>query len=203
MSKEDWDPALGMTESQREGKSGKKDLAIAIGSILLIVVGLPVALITIANRAYQSDKDPETASLERLIKNVGTKIVEREDCEKGVQGYYLWDKAKNIDEIVVCNNNYFGNKPTSNEYWSLLAHEATHVMQACLGTKIYGSYQIKDMSYELMDKDEVSYRTIHGAYVQREEDYEIEARWMSLQPKRFVIDELRKHCMERPQDQQF
>ena len=51
------------------------------------------------------------------------------------------------------------NKPNPTEYWRLLAHESTHIMQACLGTNLYGSYQIKDMSYELMDQDENSYRT--------------------------------------------
>ena len=73
-------------------------------------------------------------------------------------------------------------------------------MQACLGTNIYGSYQIKDMSYELMDQDENSYRTIHGSYASHNEDNEIEARWMELQPKQYVIDSLRKYCMTRPQD---
>ena len=56
------------------------------------------------------------------------------------------------------------------------------------------------MSYELLDQDENSYRTIHGAYASKKEDNEIEARWMELQPKQYVIDSLRKYCMERPQD---
>ena len=107
---------------------------------------------------------------------------------------------KTIDEVVICNNNYMFNKPNPTEYWRLLAHESTHIMQACLGTNLYGSYQIKDMSYELMDQDENSYRTIHSAYTSSKEDNEIEARWMELQPKQYVIDTLRKHCMERPQD---
>ena len=92
------------------------------------------------------------------------------------------------------------NKPNPDEYWRLLAHESTHIMQVCLGTNLYGSYQIKDMSYELMDQDEKSYRTIHSAYTSSKEDNEIEARWMELQPKQYVIDTLRKHCMERPQE---
>ena len=38
------------------------------------------------------------------------------------------------------------------------------------------------------------------AYASKKEDNEIEARWMELQPKQYVIDSLRKYCMERPQD---
>jgi len=56
------------------------------------------------------------------------------------------------------------------------------------------------MSYELMNQHPNSYRTIHSAYTSSNEDNEIEARWMELQPKQFVIDTLRKHCMERAQD---
>ena len=93
MNNDDWDPSVGMSEDQREGKGGGKDLAIAIGAILLCVVGLPVGLWTISHFANKTNKDPETASLERLIRNVGTKIIERDDCEKGVMGYYLFDKT--------------------------------------------------------------------------------------------------------------
>ena len=56
------------------------------------------------------------------------------------------------------------------------------MMQACLGSKLYGSYQLKDMSYELLEKDRTSYETIHRGYSSRDEDFEIEARWMELQP---------------------
>ncbi len=203
MSSDDWDPAVGLVEDQREGKSGCGDIAKVLFLFVCMFAGSGLLLFFSYNSYYNPEKDKKTASLERLIQNVGSKIKTRNDCEKGVQGYYAWDNTSDIDEVTICKNNFLGNEPTSSEYWRLLAHEATHIMQACLGTNLYGSYQIKDMSYELLAKDEISYRVIHGSYVKRDEDSEIEARWMELQPKQYVIDELRKHCMERPQDRRF
>mgnify|MGYP001452007987 FL=1 len=205
MSNENWDPAVGMQQDPNSNKDNKKTILIAIGFLLAAIIGAPTLMIAIFNRE-RSNRDGEyayTKTLENLIRNVGTQIKERNDCKNGVQGYYRFEKIqgkKTIDEVVICNNNYVFNKPTATEYWRLLAHESTHIMQACLGTNLYGSYQIKDMSYELMDQDENSYRTIHSAYSSSNEDNEIEARWMELQPKQYVIDTLRKHCMERPQD---
>ena len=205
MSNENWDPAVGMQQDPNSNKDNKKTIFITIGLLLAAIIGAPTLMISIFNRE-RSNRDGEyayTKTLENLIRNVGTQIKERNDCENGVQGYYLFEKIsgnKTIDEVVICNNNYMFNKPTPTEYWRLLAHESTHIMQACLGTNLYGSYQIKDMSYELMDQDENSYRTIHSTYTSSKEDNEIEARWMELQPKQYVIDTLRKHCMERPQD---
>ena len=183
MSNENWDPAVGMQQDPNSNKDNKKTILITIGFLLAAIIGAPTLIIAIFNRE-RSNRDGEyayTKTLENLIRNVGTQIKERNDCENGVQGYYLFEKIpgkKTIDEIVICNNNYMFNKPNPTEYWRLLAHESTHIMQACLGTNLYGSYQIKDMSYELMDQDENSYRTIHSAYSLSKEDNEIEARWM-------------------------
>ena len=66
-------------------------------------------------------------------------------------------------------------------------------MQACLGTNLHGSYQIKDMSYELMDQDENSYRTIHSALKSKLDGW-------NYNPSNTFIDTLRNHCMERPQE---
>ena len=115
------------------------------------------------------------------------------------KGYYSFENIRGkgrVDEIVICKNNYLLGNPTPEEYWQLLAHESTHMMQACAGSKLYGSYQLRDMSYELLEKDRSSYETIHKAYNPRDEDFEIEARWMEMQPKQFVIDALRKYCIK-------
>ena len=67
-------------------------------------------------------------------------------------------------------------------------------MQACLGTTIYGPIQHRDMSYVLLDNDYNNYRTIHSSYVKRDDGAEIEAFWMELQSKDYVIQELGRHC---------
>ena len=142
--KDDWDPAVGMTEEQRSGRTNRKDILFAVGTILLIVLGLPTG-IYFPMVSGKSDKDPETAALEGLITNLKTKIVEREDCEPGVKGYYKYEKVpgkRTVDEVVICKNAFMFNDPSPDQYWSVLAHESTHIMQACLGTNLYGSYQI-------------------------------------------------------------
>ena len=156
MSNENWDPAVGMQQDPNHNKDNKSIL-ITIALLTCSVHRIPTIMISIINRE-RSSRDGEfgyTKTLENLIRNVGTKIKERNDCENGVQGYYLFEKIpgkKTIDEVVICNNNYMFNKPNPTVLETFSTHESTHIMQACLGTNIYGSYQIKDMSYELRSR---------------------------------------------------
>ena len=191
---DEWDPAIGMREEDRKNKNNNNDLLILLSLILLFIIGVPSGLFLITRNRYKGDKDPKTVVLENTIKNLGTKIKDRKDCEPGVLGYYEFEKYK-VDQVVICRNNFLEYGPNAQErYWKLLAHEATHIMQACLGTTIFGPIQHRDMSYVLLDKEEDSYRAIHGLYVKRDEGAEIEARWMEMQSKDYVIQELGRHC---------
>ena len=184
MSNENWDPAVGMSEDQKEfQKSNQRNLLFVVifgfGGLIAFFVSIAILL-----PKLKLQKINETAALKKLIRETGTKIIERDDCEKGMQGYYFFENIRGkgrVDEIVICKNNYLLGNPTPEEYWQLLAHESTHMMQACAGSKLYGSYQLRDMSYELLEKDRSSYETIHKAYNPRDEDFEIEARWMEMQ----------------------
>ena len=199
MDNQDWDPVVGMSEDRKEfQKSNQRNLLFVVifgfGGLMAFFLSIAIFL-----PKLKLQKLNETAVLEKLIRETGTKIIERNDCEKGMQGYYSFENIRGkgrVDEIVICKNNYLLGNPTAEEYWRLLAHESTHMMQACVGSKLYGSYQLRDMSYELLEKDRSSYETIHKAYNSSNEDFEIEARWMELQPKQFVIDTLKKYCIK-------
>ena len=191
---DEWDPAIGMREEDRKNKSNNNDWLIMLCLIIAFAIGMPTGIFYLSRNRYKGDKDPKTIVLENLIKNLGTNIKDRKDCEPGVLGYYEFEKYK-VDQVVICRNNLLADGPNAQErYWKLLAHEATHIMQACLGTTIFGPIQHRDMSYVLLDKEEDSYRAIHGLYIKRDEGSEIEARWMELQSKDYVIQELGRHC---------
>ena len=191
---DEWDPAIGMREEDRKNKNNNNDLLILLSLILLFIIGVPSGLFLITRNRYKGDKDPKTVVLENTIKNLGTKIKDRKDCEPGVLGYYEFEKYK-VDQVVICRNNFLEYGPNAQErYWKLLAHEATHIMQACLGTTIYGPIQHRDMSYVLLENDYDTYRTIHTSYAKRDDGAEIEAFWMQSQPKDYVIQELGRHC---------
>jgi len=174
----------------REKKS-QKLLLLAIPAVMIF----PLLLIGGLLFSKHLAEKPEAESLEAAIKRVGTKLLEKNDCEDGVQGYYLYEKEKYSvihDEIIVCTNNF--NKATD-DYPRLLKHEMTHIMQACLGSTINSPDEIRELRKELKGKDEKSYRTIHGAYAENDHFHEVEARWMEFQSTKFVNNQLMKHCM--------
>jgi len=131
------------------------------------------------------------SDLEEAIQSLDTKIEERNDCRKGTQGYYECSKRRSTDRVVVCSNNF---SKMTDDYWKLLAHEATHIMQACLGTTINDPDRLKDMRQELRKLDEDSYRTIHRSYPESRAGREIEARWMETRPRKEVMKNLEKYC---------
>ena len=161
---------------------------------LAVMVTLPTAIaITGWTLVYQSRKT-EIESLETAIKSVSTEIKERDDCDANVQGYYAFQRDQDkviADEIVICTNNF---SYESGDYANLLKHEMTHIMHACLGTTINSPDEIRELRKELKEKNESSYRTIHGHYSENNHFMEVEARWMELQDHTYVNNQLQKYC---------
>ena len=137
------------------------------------------------------DGQVPVSDLEAAIRSIDTQIEERDDCYKGTQGYYEYSRSRRIDRVVICSNNF---SKVTDDYWRLLAHEATHIMQACLGTTINDPDRLKEMRQELRKLDEDSYRTIHGSYPESKAGREIEARWMETRPRKEVMQKLEKYC---------
>ena len=96
MSNENWDPVVGMEQDPNSNKNDKKTILLTIILLLAAIIGIPTIMISIFNRE-RSSREGEfayTKTLENLIRNVGTQIKERNDCENGVQGYYRFEKIQ-------------------------------------------------------------------------------------------------------------
>ena len=160
-----------------------------------LTVALPIAIVSTAISLRGLGIKTEVESMEAAIKNVKTDLVEKNDCEDGVQGYYEFQKEENKkikDQIVICTNNF---SKSADDYPALLKHEMTHIMHACLGTTINSPDEIRELRKELKRKRESSYRNIHGLYAEKNHFMEVEARWMELQDYKYVNNELGKHCV--------
>jgi len=161
---------------------------------LSLSVVLPLLIVICAVAFKNLGMKSEVESLEAAIKSVNTDLIEKDDCDKGVQGYYQFEKIDNdvvADQVVVCTNNF---SKTLDNYPALLKHEMTHIMHACLNTTINSPDEVRELRKELREHSESSYRTIHSSYQEKDHFEEVEARWMELQDYKFVNNQLQKHC---------
>ncbi|MFM7312240.1 MAG: hypothetical protein ACKO0M_03575 [Cyanobium sp.] len=137
-----------------------------------------------ASAATQVDID----TLVEVIRSAGSEVVERKDCGKNLLGYYQYEEKK-VDQIVLCTNNIDVND--TDQVWEVLAHETTHIMQACdsldggmafeesFFPRIYR--EVQELSPSSIDDTAAHY----GTWNKRQE---IEARYMELLPAKDVIE---------------
>ncbi|MFM8675421.1 MAG: hypothetical protein ACKOCA_10520 [Vulcanococcus sp.] len=112
--------------------------------------------------------------------------MERKDCGKNLLGYYQYEEKK-VDQIVLCTNNIDVND--SDDVWEVLAHETTHIIQACDQT---GEGQAFNDAYfpriyrelQQLNPSSVGDTALYGSWSKRQE---IEARSMELLPPEAVI----------------
>ena len=131
-------------------------------------------------------------ALKEAVGKTGTSIVEERCADKSTQASYEFVKDK-IDQITICINNIDKDDPDA--YWEALAHEATHVMQACTGDYAIDDKYISRIYRELQSVNPTSVGDIqsYGSWDKRQE---IEARWMEFQQPGDVIDLLISNCSE-------
>ena len=99
MGFENWEP---------QGPS-KNETRIAIAIVGILALVIPITIVGGFIHYRNAGKKPEANSLEAAIRSVGTKIVEVEDCDNGVNGYYLFQRNGSRvtrDEVGVCVNNF-------------------------------------------------------------------------------------------------
>lgn len=131
-------------------------------------------------------------ALKEAISKTGTTIAEERCSDETTQAFYEFEKDK-IDQITICINNI--DKDDPDEYWEALAHEATHVMQACTGDYAIDDKYISRIYRELQSVNPTSVSDIQ-AYGSWDKRQEIEARWMEFQQPGDVIDLLISNCSE-------
>lgn len=101
------------------------------GFILSLLAGMMAAATAGSPADAGSQKDIE--ELSDMIKASGTTIVVKQCGEKD-QGMYEYSEKPKVDRLTICTNNV--DLTDADALWEVLAHESTHIMQACNGGPI-------------------------------------------------------------------
>ena len=133
-------------------------------------------------------------TLTDLVKQTGT-TVQAADCNTpGLQGYYRFDKEADIDLLVVCKDNV--DMSDSDAVWEVVSHEATHVMQACMGGPLLKDSYVPRVLRELQETAPHYYQTLQQ-YRGDHKRVELEAFWMELRAPSDVHEFLDFACFEQ------
>jgi len=130
--------------------------------------------------------------LTNLVKETGT-VVQSIDCPEGRLGFYQFDKANNIDRLVVCKNNV--DTKDSDAVWEVVSHEATHVMQACHGGPVIADNYVPRVLRELQETAPHYYAVLQE-YRGDHKRAELEAFWMELRTPAVVMDWMVTYCFQ-------
>ncbi len=129
--------------------------------------------------------------LEQLINDAGTETQVRDDCRPNHAGYFERDGAA-INRLVICRNNV--DMGDVEAVWEVMAHEGTHVMQACRGGPALQDVQMPRTLRELRTLAPHYAKLITEGYHPRDQRLEAEAFWMELQPAEVVIGLFERNC---------
>ena len=158
-----------------------------IKNILTALIASAVALPSLA--ASQADINRLTA----LIEETGTTVA-HEKCKEDILGYYQFDSEEKIDKLAICTTGT--NMQDLNSYWETLAHEATHVMQACQGGPIIKDTRHPRIIRELKSDAPHYWSIIDSSYGSDDRLVEIEAFWMELQRPGDILFAFEKSCFK-------
>ena len=152
------------------------------------------ALTLIAAPVQAGMNDAET--LINMIRSTGTTVSLNknhydESC-LGNAGYYVFEK-KVQDLMVICTDQV--NTEDGDAVWEVVAHEATHIMQACLGENIIKDGHIARMHRELRAQAP-HYSKLVGSYSTAHQLEEAEAYWMELQSPAEVLGHFQRICID-------
>lgn len=153
---------------------------------LASAVALSLTMAVIPQPA-RSDSYADVNQLLASLQNYNTKVRVTGCTEKGVKGYY----QPQTDEMVICSNALTDATPAA--IWDVLAHEATHKMQNCVGGPIVKRDYFPRIMRELRAFEPES---LHDLVLYPGDHYrrEVEARWMALQAPSDVIAALNQAC---------
>ena len=146
-------------------------------SLLTLLPGQPV----------RADSLLDLQMLAQALAAFGTRVSPAECKQAGLQGYY--EPAK--DQIVICTDSLTDQDPAS--VWDVLAHEATHKMQSCVGGHLMPPSHVGRMMRQLRATYPETLLDLN-AYASSQSRSELEARWMQLQPPETVLQILVAAC---------
>ena len=138
----------------------------------------------------------ETKTLMGMIKSTGTTISFNnnhydKNCLNNA-GYYFF-KEKVQDLMVICTDQV--NTKDGDALWEVVAHEATHIMQACLGGNLIKDAYVARMHRELRAQAP-HYSKMVGSYSTAHQLEEAEAYWMELQAPADVLGHFKRVCID-------
>ncbi|MFN9931687.1 MAG: hypothetical protein ACK55R_01815 [Cyanobacteriota bacterium] len=129
--------------------------------------------------------------LEDLINASGTKTVVSDNCPPDHAGYYESD-GKATDRLVICRNNV--NLGDVDAVWEVMAHESTHIMQACTGSTAIPDERMPRTYRELQTMAPHYAKLVGRSYASADQRLEAEAVWMELQTPQVVIELFQSNC---------
>lgn len=129
--------------------------------------------------------------LENLILAAGVVTQVSDQCPPRHAGYYERDTA-GIHRLVLCRNSV--NLADLEAVWEVMAHESTHIMQACTGSTAIADELMPRTFRELRTMAPHYAKLIDGSYPISDQRLEAEAFWMELQTPQAVIGLFRNLC---------
>jgi hypothetical protein len=133
----------------------------------------------------------DISSLERLVNGAGVVTVVADDCPPSHAGFYEMD-GKGLHRLVLCRNGV--DLADLEAVWEVMAHESTHIMQACRGGSVIADDSMPRTFRELRTMAPHYAKLIDRSYPSSDQRLEAEAFWMELQTPDNVIALFRQLC---------
>jgi hypothetical protein len=153
------------------------------------LIAAAIAALAIATPA-QAASHEDSYRLADLIKATGTTIV-AEKCRTPEAGNYHFSKEKKIDRLTICTN--YVDASDADALWEVMAHEGTHVMQACHGGNVVKDEYLPRIHRDLKTQAP-HYSKLVAGYPSHHQLMEAEAFWMELQEPEFVTELFKAAC---------
>lgn len=155
-----------------------KKALLHAGLLSAAVLGLPPLA--------RADSWKDIEALISLVKETGTELSRYDDCTDGYKGFYVFEPEEDLDHLLLCENNADLDDPS--EIWEILSHEATHIMQACIGGTLFEGEMHPRIVREIQKKAPHYYEILGSSYHGGDYILEAEAFWMELQPPDIVME---------------
>ena len=109
------------------------------------------------------------------------------------QGYYTFNKSKDIDLLVICVDNLDTKDPDA--IWEVLSHEAIHAAQYCYQGPLFKDEYLPRM-WRTLKSDAPHYAKTLDGYPDLRRRLEMEAFYSELQPASFVMATFQHACFK-------
>ena len=159
--------------------------------LLVIRLGLSFGLASILATAAAAASLEDIRKLEDLINTAGVVTQVSDRCPANHAGFYERDLAGR-HRLVLCRN--VVNLADVEAVWEVMAHESTHIMQACTGSTAIADEYMPRTFRELRTMAPHYAKLIDLGYPSGDQRLEAEAFWMELQAPQTVISLFRSLC---------